>query len=583
MHSFIRNHLFTSLLVFRLLNVCIVQTFTHPDETWQSLEVAHHAVFGYGFITWEWRHALRGSAYPMLFALVYKLLLLLRLDDTFLLLAAPYALVACIAASADYATFHFARRLAGARVADWALLCSAVSFPMGTDIVRPLVNSAETALTAAAFAFWPWSSRAPAISQEKHKAPLYGVRAPASLTIALAFAALACILRPTSGIVWLCACASLVFRQPRRLWVSRGVYVGQIAIAIGSVALPAMLAIDRLGYKRWVFPPYQFYLFNVHNDLATWFGDSHMLYHFFASVPVLFTSMLPFVLHGIYTSHKRLVAMEPAMVAAAVLILFSMVGHMEYRFVYPLLPIGFAYSAVSMHALAGNLPAFTATPAVPVEELQHGNANSDPHNPAKKYKKSKKATVSVRAIVLYLLVTNVPAILYVNLVHQRGVIDVLKHLRQGAQAGNVTGIGFLMPCHSTPFYSHLHRDIPMWFLSCEPPTERSALDTHYWEANDFEQTPIEFIRAIFSAPKSGSGSGSGGGGGGEGEGSSSFSRERTRRAQPSHLVLYDCMAKRTQRELESIGYHETARFFNTYFSLDSRRKGDIVVFSKTRA
>ncbi|KAJ1805580.1 hypothetical protein LPJ75_005271 [Coemansia sp. RSA 2598] len=69
-------------LALRLANVCLVQTFIHPDETWQSLEVAHRAVFGYGYITWEWRHALRGFAHPMLFAAVYRALALLRLDDS---------------------------------------------------------------------------------------------------------------------------------------------------------------------------------------------------------------------------------------------------------------------------------------------------------------------------------------------------------------------------------------------------------------------------------------------------------------------------------------------------------------------
>ncbi|KAJ2604865.1 hypothetical protein GGF44_006673 [Coemansia sp. RSA 1694] len=87
MLGYAQRHLFASLLVLRLANVILVQTFIHPDETWQSLEVAHRAVFGYGFVTWEWRHALRGFAHPMLFAAVYALLRALRLDDTFLIVS----------------------------------------------------------------------------------------------------------------------------------------------------------------------------------------------------------------------------------------------------------------------------------------------------------------------------------------------------------------------------------------------------------------------------------------------------------------------------------------------------------------
>lgn len=35
--------------MFRLLNYFVVQTYYVPDEYWQSLEVAHHKVFGYPF------------------------------------------------------------------------------------------------------------------------------------------------------------------------------------------------------------------------------------------------------------------------------------------------------------------------------------------------------------------------------------------------------------------------------------------------------------------------------------------------------------------------------------------------------
>ena len=36
------------VLAFRLANACVLQTSFEPDEYWQSLEVAHHIVFGYG-------------------------------------------------------------------------------------------------------------------------------------------------------------------------------------------------------------------------------------------------------------------------------------------------------------------------------------------------------------------------------------------------------------------------------------------------------------------------------------------------------------------------------------------------------
>ncbi|KAJ2851468.1 glycosylphosphatidylinositol anchor biosynthesis [Coemansia brasiliensis] len=391
---------------------------------------------------------------------------------------------------------------------------------MSSGVMRPLVNSAETALSAAAYAFWPWS----------------GALHTPNLHIALLFAALACIVRPTSGALWLCAGLALLARQTR---ASRAFHIMLTALAIGMAALAAMLGIDYLGYRRWVFPPYQFYQFNVHEGLATWFGESHPLYHLYVSMPILFTSMLPFVLHGVYVAARhRAASCEPAAVALGASILFSLVGHMEYRFLYPLLPIGFVYAAVSISSLTSKAAGSAKHPQKPASL------------PASR-------AWSAKRISAMLLVTNVAPALYLNLVHQRGVVDVMGYLRQGALSGTVQSVGFLMPCHSTPFYSHLHVNIPMWFLSCEPPLVKSDLESHYWEADDFEQRPAEFIHGIFEtadAPK------------------------RAPRSKPSHLVLYDCMARRIHSTLSELSYRECGRFFNTHFSGDSRRKGDVVVY-----
>ncbi|KAJ2868512.1 glycosylphosphatidylinositol anchor biosynthesis [Coemansia aciculifera] len=541
--GFVQRHLFASLLALRLANVALVQTYIHPDETWQSLEVAHRTVFSYGFVTWEWQHALRGFAHPMLFAAVYAVLQALRLDDTFLL-TAPYVLVALIAATADYATFHFAKRVAGSQVANWAVLCSAVSWSMGSGVVRPLVNSAETALTAAAFVYWPWDRAIPNFS----------------LLVALVFAAFSCVIRPTSAALWLCAGLVLLFTQPRSHCIARTLYIVKCTLMVGIPAIASMLVIDRLGYKRWVFPPYQFYLFNVHEGLATWFGESPPLYHLYVSMPILFTSMLPFVLHGAYIAIARGYATaQPAVVAVAAMFVFSLVGHMEYRFLYPLLPIGFMYAAVSINSLVGTLPS-----------LETGRRSSRDATAGAKPKRWR--LWSVRNIVVYLLVTNVPASLYFNLVHQRGVVDVMAYLRSEAQDRLVEDIGFLMPCHSTPYYSHLHQPIPMWFLSCEPPLEKSELATHYCEADDFELDPVGFMHRVFDNSKSSVY-------GALDVVNLRYKPGQTRR-KPSHLVFYECMAKRIHSELTLLGYSECARFFNTHFNGDARRKGDVVVYCR---
>lgn len=101
-------------VVFRLLNCVLLQTSFVPDEYWQSLEIPHRMVFRYprlctelfslkcntletyaneilnifltyGYETWEWKEGIRGYSYPLLFALMYKLLHLMNYDTVYLL------------------------------------------------------------------------------------------------------------------------------------------------------------------------------------------------------------------------------------------------------------------------------------------------------------------------------------------------------------------------------------------------------------------------------------------------------------------------------------------------------------------
>lgn len=64
-----------------------------------------------------------------------------------------------------------------------------------------------------------------------------------------------------------------------------------------------------------------------------------------------------------------------------------------------------------------------------------------------------------RAAASLLLVSNLAAGLYTGLVHQRGTLDAMSHLRALCDGNSMSSpplpdVLFLMPCHSTPFYRY---------------------------------------------------------------------------------------------------------------------------------
>jgi hypothetical protein len=78
---FLSKVVWLNVLIFRIICAIFNNTFYHPDEYYQSLEVAHRRVYGFGFKTWEWTEELRSSFHPMIFCFIYKILNILHLDD----------------------------------------------------------------------------------------------------------------------------------------------------------------------------------------------------------------------------------------------------------------------------------------------------------------------------------------------------------------------------------------------------------------------------------------------------------------------------------------------------------------------
>jgi phosphatidylinositol glycan class B len=76
-------YLYSIALSLRILIALSTRSFFQPDEYFQSLEPAHHLVFGYGILTWEWlsQKPLRNIVYPALNVPIYWLLKVLEIDN----------------------------------------------------------------------------------------------------------------------------------------------------------------------------------------------------------------------------------------------------------------------------------------------------------------------------------------------------------------------------------------------------------------------------------------------------------------------------------------------------------------------
>ncbi|GIZ44272.1 hypothetical protein CKM354_000747500 [Cercospora kikuchii] len=577
LHSFqAKTIVFIALLIFRIINSQLVQTFFQPDEYFQALEPAWQIAFGPdsgAWITWEWREGLRTSVHPYLFAAAYKAVAqiceLVQANEHFraaALLAAPRLLQAFWAAGMDLLTWRMACKLYGSgHAASFAALALTVLSPWQWFCsVRTFSNSIETTLTIFSLTYFPWGRfllQQSTVRQAGQQGLAQdGASTSASLYTALAAAAAAFYLRPTNIIIWLSISAGLVWHSRS---VTKAAALVQAAVVVGSTVVVAFAWADRTYYGAWTFPPLRFLQFNVVQSLAVFYGKNRPDYYLTEGLPLLLTTALPFAATGLYYSlrgakishgpqsivRNRTASILTVTVIATVAVL-SIISHKEMRFIYPLLPILHVLAARPLAAIFGT-----------------------------------RSTARLSLLVIGVGI-NAFIAFYISFVHQRGVIDVMHYLRHrqeawhessGAGAANVS-VGFLMPCHSTPWRSHLvYPEIQAWALTCEPPihlpldARRSYMD----EADVFYANPAKWLdenmqdRGSISSTRDPTGTAASG-------------SNDAKRLWPHYLVAFEQLQPTMLQVLEGSRYRECKRFFNTHWLDDGRRRGDVIVWCMRR-
>jgi phosphatidylinositol glycan class B len=218
----------------------------------------------------------------------------------------------------------------------------------------------------------------------------------------------------------------------------------------GGAILGSAVLDSTLLYDDWVFTPLNFLRVNVLEGISLFYGSSPWHWYLSQGLPLLFGIYLPFVLVGSWRALKSSTGLNASMkhsvlhVSLWMVVIYSSLQHKEWRFLYPILYPLLPFAGDTFYKMF-----------LPIQQ---------------DWKKS-KARMAV--ILVGVVVVNAVMAWYTTMVHQRGVVDVMEWVRQEARTGQIQSVGFLMPCHSTPWLSSTHRrnanPLNMWFVTCEPP------------------------------------------------------------------------------------------------------------------
>jgi phosphatidylinositol glycan class B len=269
----------------------------------------------------------------------------------------------------------------------------------------------------------------------------------------LTIAAVTCLIRPTNAILWLFYLPNRFIKNPKYLI---------LALFIGIFMLLIDGFINYIFYGTIKLPLLNFFKFNVSDSLSSFYGVSRIDFYFFQAIPILLLNYLPFFIYGIiktsWTDFKSLLVIY--------LFLFTLIPHKEFRFIYPLMPILLTYSSIGFLEIS-----------------------------------AKVSSKLMKLITLITILLSIIISFYFTQYHEVGEVrlPMIIHNKVLEDSKLHPSIGFLTPCHSTPFQSHLHlpeSQANIWFLTCEPPLNSNIAD--YMDESDyFYKDPLIFLKLNF--------------------------------------------------------------------------------------
>lgn len=295
-------------------------------------------------------------------------------------------------------------------------------------------------------------------------------------------------------------------------------------LLIALLTAGPLVALDTYFHGSLIFTPWEFAKVNVLQGIGSFYGTHPWYWYFSSGLPaILGIGIVPFFL-SVFVAIKSWDELKDRQIIIISIIStifgFSLLAHKEFRFLLQILPL-------CLYCISQFMSDWSRT----------------------------KSTLTIWAIAIVILVSNVVPAGYLGYVHQQGTVKVMGKLATIAtdyktQDGQPAKIFFMMPCHSTPYYSHIHANITMRFLTCEP--NLSNKDNYQDEAEEFYDAPMKWIRGHLPVhPVS---------------------------ALPTHVVVFDTLAPKISDFLSI--YKPIEVFFHSEHVESSRNGKNIILFER---
>lgn len=349
--------IYTLALTARLLPVFVQPSLDYPDEIFQSIEQAHRLVYGTGLVPWEFAYGTRSWFLPGVIAGLMEAARLFGPGPAYYLPVIGLALAA-LGASSALCAFFWGQRFYGL----WGGVLAGAFTAMWVDLAYFSPRALSEVVAAHVLVIGLYLM-----------APGYAVSDKRRLMLAGFLLGLAAMMR-----IQLAPAVALIALWPAGEWRRT-----LAPLALGGFA--AFLLFGLLDWASWSYPWESLYrnvALNLFYDVSGFWGREP--WYAYVDLLVLYWT-LPFtvlmlVLAYLGSFRERRIALA----ALAVFAVHSLIGHKEWRFIYPAIllaviaaGIGAAYLldrfSRNSKPLVLAVPALVAAVLIPVALLRSPN------------------------------------------------------------------------------------------------------------------------------------------------------------------------------------------------------------------
>ena len=263
------------LLLFRLFQaVYLTYNMNHPDEYWQSIEVAYDIVYGGVELPWEWspHYRMRSTVYAYFLGFFLWVIKHLGIDFFIVVKLYPYLVQMLLVLVSDHYLWRIGKKTIGIPGTRIAFVFYLASRLYNEIIIRTFSNSIESIFQIIAFYYYLD----------------VGSKLNRSVLIMTAFLTVSFVIRNTSPIGWV-PLLLLKLRHSFLPFLLSGVLVFFPVIGLCTL-------LDSAYYGELTFTSYNFVKHNLGDGLSKYYGTDPFHYYVFAIMPLIFIVAYPGVM-----------------------------------------------------------------------------------------------------------------------------------------------------------------------------------------------------------------------------------------------------------------------------------------------